>query len=85
MICFRAVDMLSRAKLSREEVADYEYSLKHARDEYAIQMTIESMKRALEEKDRTLEENARTLEEKDRTLEEMRRALAEKEDKSKDR
>ena len=61
-----AVEMLSRAKLSREEVADYEYSLKHARDEYAIQMTIE-------EKDRKLEENHRTIEA-------LKRALAEREE-----
>ena len=75
-----AVEMLSRAKLSREEVADYEYSLKHARDEYAIQMTIEEKDRKLEEMKREREENHRTIEEKDRTIEALKRALAQREE-----
>jgi hypothetical protein len=67
----RAVEMLSRAKLSREEIVEYEHSLKHARDEYAIQRTIE-------EKDRTIEEKDRAIEEKDRAIEELKRLLKKK-------
>jgi len=70
----RAAELLSRAKLSREEVADYEYSLKHARDEYAVQKTIEAKERANEEMKRANEEMKRANEEKDRANEEMKRA-----------